>query len=225
MRSATKLVLFIVSFSVIAKEKKSPPPSPIEDYVAAARANLATGEASPGSLYIPGARFSDLARDVRASQIGDLVTILVSDQASAVSRGATSSSRKSSAKAGIPALWGPRAAALGNLANLSSDAQLDGAGSTSRSNTLTTTLTARIVDVLPNGFLVVEGIKEVQANSEKQRVTIRGVIRWNDISPRNTIASDRVGQLQIHIDGKGVVADATRRPNILYRILLGVLPF
>ncbi len=97
MRSATKLVLFIVSFSVIAKEKKSPPPSPIEDYVAAARANLATGEASPGSLYIPGARFSDLARDVRASQIGDLVTILVSDQASAVSRGATSSSRKSSA--------------------------------------------------------------------------------------------------------------------------------
>jgi flagellar L-ring protein precursor FlgH len=78
---------------------------------------------------------------------------------------------------------------------------------------------------MPNGNLIVEGIKDVQANSEKQRITVRGVIRWNDLSPQNMVRSDRIGQMQIEINGKGVVGDAIRRPNILYRILLGILPF
>ncbi len=226
-----RLPIYICFYLVVAGillfggESKKQDPAPIQTYIREVRSALRISEPSPGSLYVAEGRFSDLAGDLRAARIGDLVTILVSDQATAISRGATSAGRKSSMKAGIPALWGPRIGPLANLANLGSETQLDGAGTTSRSNVLTTTLTAKVVDVLPNGYLVLEGTKDVQANSEKQRVTVLGVIRWNDLSPRNTVLSDRVGQMEIRIDGKGVVSDATRRPNILYRILQGVLPF
>ncbi len=218
-------LVVIQADQMMGKDRKSQTGSSVQEYVEETRASFERYTPSPGSLYVPGGRWGDLAGDLRASQVGDLVTILVSDQATAISRGATASSRKSSLKAGVPALWGPRLGSLANLAELGSSTQLDGAGTTSRSNTLSTTLTARVIDVLPNGYLVLEGAKEVQANSERQKVTIRGVVRWNDISPRNTVLSDRVGQMEIRIDGKGVVADATRRPNFLYRILMGVLPF
>ncbi len=229
MRTNLKLTaaLVLLTGMAYARAKKPVPPTPVEEYVAAMKASSEATPPSPGSLYSTGMRFSDLSRDIRASQPGDLVTILVSDRASAVSTGATSSSRKSSAKASIPALAGPRTAipALDQVLDLQGESKLDGAGATSRSNTLNATLTARVVDVMPNGNLIVEGIKDVQANSEKQRITVRGVIRWNDLSPQNIVRSDRIGQMQIEINGKGVVGDAIRRPNILYRILLGILPF
>jgi len=78
---------------------------------------------------------------------------------------------------------------------------------------------------MPNGNLVVEGTKDVQINSEKQRVSVRGVVRWNDLTAANRISSDRLGELEVRVDGKGVVNDSIRRPNFLYRLLLGLLPF
>lgn len=209
------------------KAKQPPKPTPVEEYVTTTRAAYGVASASAGSLYIPGARLGDLARDLRASQVGDLVTIVVNDRASAVTRGATNASRKSSASASVPAIAGPRIniPALNPALELESGSKLEGAGTTSRTNTLSATVTARVIDVMPNGFMIVEGIKDVQANSERQRITVRGVVRWNDLSASNRISSDRVGQMQIEINGKGVVGDAIRRPNILYRILLGILPF
>ena len=100
-----------------------------------------------------------------------------------------------------------------------------GKGTTSRDNTLTTTLTAEVLSVLPNGNLVVQGQKDIMVNSERQIVTVRGIVRPDDLSPTNSIASDRLARLEVHVNGKGVVEDAVRRPNILYRILLGLLPF
>jgi flagellar L-ring protein FlgH len=82
-----------------------------------------------------------------------------------------------------------------------------------------------VTHVLPNGYLVLEGAKDVMVNSEHQLVTVRGVVRPVDLSPGNTIRSDQIAQMEIKINGKGVVNDAIRRPFILYRILLGLLPF
>jgi flagellar L-ring protein precursor FlgH len=90
---------------------------------------------------------------------------------------------------------------------------------------LTTTLAARVTHVLPNGYLVVEGAKDIQVNSEHQSVTVRGMVRPADLSPGNVVRSDRLAQLEVHINGKGVVNDAVRRPFFLYRLLLGLLPF
>ncbi|MGB9612167.1 MAG: flagellar basal body L-ring protein FlgH [Bryobacteraceae bacterium] len=182
---------------------------------------------SPGSLYAGGGRLADLARDLRASQVHDLVTIVVADRASAVSKGSTTSARKAESRAGVSALAGPLRASgpLAQLANFGGQSKLDGQGETSRQSVLETTISARVIHVLPNGNLIVEGSKDVMINSERQKVTIRGVVRWNDLSPNNRVSSDRLSDLEVRVEGRGVVQDAIRRPNFLFRLLNGLLPF
>jgi len=182
---------------------------------------------TPGSIFVSTSRLADNVRDVRASQVLDLVTILVSDTSSAVSTGATNTSRKSSVNASVSSLFGPKSAtgALSNLANANGNQQLQGQGTTSRQTTLNTTVTAEVTDVLPNGNLVVVGRKEIMINSEKQVITLRGIVRPDDLSPVNSIPSDRVARMEILVNGRGVVNDATKQPFFLYRLLLGLLPF
>lgn len=182
---------------------------------------------SPGSLFSPGGQLADAVRDLRASRLDDIVTILVSDRASATATGTTNTARKSSAKAGIQALGGALKATgpWPNMAAMTGDQQLQGQGTTSRDSTFTTTLSARVTHVLPNGNLVVQGEKQLWVNSERQAVVVRGIVRPADLSSGNQILSDRLAELEVRINGKGVVADSVRRPFILYRILMGLLPF
>ena len=157
----------------------------------------------------------------------DVLTIVVAEQASAVATGATQTKRVSSTANSVTALAGVKSAtgALANLANSSGDTELNGQGTTSRTTTITTTLTARVVRVLPNGALVIEAARDLSINSERQTIAVRGVVRPADIDTTNSVQSTRVAQLEVRINGKGVVGDAIRRPNILYRLLLGLLPF
>jgi flagellar L-ring protein precursor FlgH len=159
--------------------------------------------------------------------VDDLVTIVVTENASAVSTGTTKTSRASSVNGSITALAGPQKASgtLSNLVNTTGATSLNGQGTTTRTTTLTATLSARVTRQLPNGYLVVEGTKIVQVNSEKQVVTIRGVIRPSDLAMDNSIPSNRLAQMEVNIDGKGVVNDVIHRPNFIYRLLLGLLPF
>jgi len=183
--------------------------------------------ASAGSLYAMGTPLSDAARDVRASQVNDIVTILVSESLAAVASGTSNSSRKTSAVSNITAAYGTlnTAARIANPLNISGDQELAGSGQTSRNMTLATTLSARVVEVTASGTLVVEATRDIGVNSEKQKITVRGLIRPADLTPLNTILSTQVANLQIKVDGKGVVGDAIRRPHFLYRLLLGLLPF
>lgn len=182
---------------------------------------------TPGSIWSPEARLSDLGRDLRASQVNDLVTVVVTESVNAVASGASTSERASNANAQVNAMFGKTSVtgALANLANLSGDQKLNGTGTTSRAATLTTTMTARVIRVMPGGLLLIEGDKNIQINSEQQMITIRGLVRTADITTTNTVASNAIGDLEVKLNGKGVVGDAVRRPNILYRLLLGVLPF
>ena len=145
----------------------------------------------------------------------------------ATATGATKTARTSKANNSVTALAGVTKATgpWANLAGISGTNSLDGQGTTSRQTTMTTTLTARVTQVLPNGNLVLTGSKDVQVNSEHQEVLVRGVIRAADLGPANQVGSDRLAQLEVRINGKGVVNDAVRRPFILYRLLLGLLPF
>jgi flagellar L-ring protein precursor FlgH len=183
--------------------------------------------ASPGSLFAPSGRLADSTRDLRASRIDDVVTIVVAENASAVASGGTNTSRKSSATNSITSLAGvlPAAGALANLANLANAQQIQGTGQTSRNLTLSTTLSARVVEVTPNGTLVVEGTKDIAVNSEKQNIRVRGLVRPEDLTTANTVQSTQIANLQVQITGKGVVNDAIKRPAWLYRVLLGLLPF
>jgi flagellar L-ring protein precursor FlgH len=208
--------------------KKFEEPSALDEYVEQAHRRASASEAaSPGSLYSGPAILSNLAIDERARSIDDIVTIVVNEQASAVSTGSTKTSRASSVNAAVTSLAGtlPAAGKLANLANANSSTTLNGQGTTSRQTTLTTTITARVTDVLPNGYLVIEGHRVVLVNSENQVVTIRGVVRPADLTNGNTVPSGSVAQMELRINGRGVVNDVIHRPNFIYRLILGLLPF
>ena len=227
--AAISAVLLFTAAAWAEKHPQHPSPSPsLDQYIQQVnQRSHQSANASPGSLYTSSGRLADGFRDVRASQVYDLVTIVVSDNSSAVSTGGTNTTRKSSAKASVTSLAGKNSAAgaLANLANATSNTQLQGQGTTSRGTTLSTTLTAEVADVLPNGNLVIEGRKEILVNSEKQVITVRGIIRPDDLTPTNSVPSYRVAKLEILVNGKGVVNDAVKRPFFLYRLLLGLLPF
>jgi flagellar L-ring protein precursor FlgH len=203
--------------------------SALDNYIqeASKRGSQPAAGAAPGSIWSPSARFSDSTRDLRAGQMDDVITILIVEKASGTSTGTTKSGRASSASNSIGALAGLTriAGPFANLAKLSGESKLNGEGTTSRETVLSTTLSARVTHVLPNGSLVVEGSKTVQINSEQQSVTVRGVVRPTDLTPGNMVRSDRISDLDVRINGKGVVGDAIRRPFFLYRLLLGLLPF
>ncbi len=228
--STVCLTLWIAGAIWGTKHDKVAKPTPLEIYTTDASKRAADPviqQTTPGSLWNARAGLADLARDLRASQIDDIVTVLVSEKASAVASGSTKTARTSSAKNSITALAGPTkvGGALANLTGLSGETKLDGQGTTTRDTTLTTSLSARVIQVLPNGYLLVEGTKNIQVDSEHQVVAVRGVIRPSDISTANTVPSTRLAELEVRINGKGVINDATHRPLFLYRLLLGLLPF
>jgi len=202
--------------------------SALDEYVEAAHRRAASALAeSPGSLWSGPAPLADMAGDVRARSIDDIVTVIVNEQASAVATGTTKTGRTSSANASITSAAGQLKAAgsLANLLTANSNTALNGSGTTSRQTTLTTVVTARVVDVLPNGYLVIEGSKTVLVNSENQVITLKGVVRPADLSTANTVQSGSVAEMELKINGRGVVNDVIHRPNFLYRLLLGILPF
>lgn len=227
-KAVVAMVLFTLPVLPAGKKKRPPEPSALEKYILQNEARAATVEPPlGGSLWQPGAPLGGLARDLRASQVDDLVTIIVAESASALSSGTVKTQRNSSARASIDALahqFGPTSA-FSNLANLSGEIALDGQGSTARQTSLTTSMSARVTHVLSNGYLVVEGQKTVQVNSENQVITVRGVVRPVDLGFDNTVFSSRLAQMEVSVNGKGVVGDAIRRPMFLYRFLLGLLPF
>jgi flagellar L-ring protein precursor FlgH len=228
---AAMLLCTAAAYAAPKNHKKEQPktPSALDKYIEQASQPDApnTQTATTGSLWTPAAWFSDLAADQRARRVDDIVTIVVQESASAVSSGATQTARKSNTQNSITALAGVTRATgpWANLANLGGQTTLDGQGTTSRTTTLTTTVSARVTHVLRNGNLVLEGSKNVGINSENQVITVRGVIRPIDLNTANIVQSERLAQMEIQVNGKGVVADAVRRPNFLYRMLLGLLPF
>jgi flagellar L-ring protein precursor FlgH len=89
---------------------------------------------------------------------------------------------------------------------------------------LNASLSARVVQVMPNGDLVIEGRKEVTINREHQILTVRGTVRQYDISSSDTVLSTSIANMEINYDGKGIVSDANK-PALLSRIFKYILPF
>ena len=95
---------------------------------------------------------------------------------------------------------------------------------TSRRSTVSTSLTARVVEVFPNRNLLIEANREVLVNGERQLVTLRGVVRPTDISADNVVLSTRIAEMELEVDGRGLVADA-QKPGWLFKVLNGIWPF
>ncbi len=156
----------------------------------------------------------------------DVVTILVVERASSITSGTTATERNTRAKAGFDGLFGAQAPTsfLGNIIGLQGTNTLDAEGATSRQVAVSTTMSARVTHVLPNGSLAIEGIKRVGINAEHQEVKVRGVIRTVDLGRANTVTSDRIAQLEVTVNGEGIVADAIKKPNFLVSLFGKFLP-
>ena len=100
----------------------------------------------------------------------------------------------------------------------------DGTGSTSRSSELTAVLTAKVIDVLPNGNLLIAGRREVIVNNETQLISISGIVRPEDIGPNNTVLSTYIADAKITYTGEGVIGDK-QRVGWFVKIMDAVWPF
>jgi flagellar L-ring protein precursor FlgH len=82
-----------------------------------------------------------------------------------------------------------------------------------------------VVSVLPNGFLVVEAVRRMEMNNERQTLIIHGVVRPSDIALDNSVLSSQVSNLEVELSGKGVLSDGVRPPNKLVRAILKLVGF
>ncbi len=155
----------------------------------------------------------NLFTDHRASQVGDLVTIIISENASTSTSKNSSNSKDGSQNLG---------AGIGifdflSAASASQNDSFNAKGSATNTNTATGTITATVVDVAPNGNLIIEGTQSIWNNKNEHKITIQGIIRPDDITYRNTIPSNKVAEATVKFDGKGPL-NAKQRQGIITQI-------
>jgi flagellar L-ring protein precursor FlgH len=159
---------------------------------------------------------ADLATDPKARRLNDLVTVSVIENLSAT--GSADSNVDKSSKADVVIPGTQIAEQLARLFPYSSETAHKGSGATTRSTQLSATVTARVVEVLPNGDLVIEGVREVDINGDRSLVILTGVVRQFDVQSGNVVSSARIGQLQIRSLSQGLIKDSLT-PGWLIRAL------
>jgi flagellar L-ring protein FlgH len=225
--SLSLLIVVCLAGSLVAKNKPKNQDS-LASYLGRLQTTTPAHEEhrSLGSLFAPGGSLTDSGSDNIARSVNDAVVIRIFDETIAEATGAVATARNYSANSAIPTLPGKlNTGGINPLLGLNSEEKLTGGGQATSSSKLRAILTGRVVAVLPGGSLVVEATRSILMNNEKQKVTLRGVVRPVDIAPDNSVASTRLSDLEIEINGKGIVSDSTRRPHWLVRLLTKVLTF
>ena len=196
-------------------------------YLARVRQVAGATTRTTGSLWTPNGRYADLSSDYKARNVNDLITIDIVENTQATGSGTLQSKRQFSANSGISGLFGNFTPAnrLQTLFSPNSASALNGQAQTASTSQLTTSLTGRVVDVLPNGFLVVEAVRTISMDNERQTVIVHGIVRPADIAPDNSVLSTQVGELEVDLLGKGVISDNVRPPAAWVRLLMRFLTF
>ena len=188
-----------------------------QEYLASARAT-ASAPPSPDALWMAG-----LNNDLRARRVNDLVTVQVVEFVSAQGSADSSLDKNSSASASVTNLFGLESRFPGwldpsSLVGMGANTSFQGGGSTARAGSLTAVLTARVAEVLPNGDLAIEGVREIDINGDRQIIVLTGVVRAADVGPGNVVPSTAIGQMRIRYFGRGLIKD-NLQPGWLVRVL------
>jgi flagellar L-ring protein precursor FlgH len=208
------------------KKKGQPTKDYLADYIERVKAVKSTTPTT-GSFWTPQSPYSDMASDYKAHNVNDLIVIQVVESTSAAEDGAVKTARTFSASSGISGLMGTPGPTAGiqNIFSPNSTRTLNGQGQTSSDATLSTTLSGRVVEVLPNGFLVIEAERQMFMNNQHQTVVIHGVVRPGDVSSNNAVPSTAISNLEVELKGKGVISDGVAPPNKLVRLILKLVGF
>lgn len=234
----TGLLLLMLAVSLEAQPGRStvkalltPKPnlaqSSLAEYLARVHAETNESRATPGAIWTDNGRLARLSTDVRAMRPHDLISVVVQENLAASTDGSVKNSRASNASSSVTSLFGALKAAnaLQNLVGQTSAAGLNAAGQSATNSSLTTTLGGQVIDVLPNGMLVIEAARQVEFSQQTQTILLRGLVRPEDISQQNQVLSTAISSLELEVRGKGIINDYTRRPNALVRLLQRVVIF
>lgn len=181
-----------------------------------------------GSLFSDTAPGVSLLGDFKARNIGDLVFIDVVEVSAATVSSNAKRSRDSGTLGGLTGLIGaipaPGATTTATVLGGLGQRKYEGTGTTGRSSTLNARVTARVIEVLPNGDLRVQAQKMVKINKEDEMMTLSGIIRRRDVAADNSVPTTNVGDLHVMLNGKGV-ASADNAPGWLFRLFEKISPF
>ncbi len=178
----------------------------------------------PGSLYST-ASFRPGFEDNRARLVGDLLTIEIAESLQASQASTSNASRTTNLNAGVSALPFASARTLGRLgANATSENSMDGSGTTTAVNSFEGVVTATVVQVLPNGHLVVVGEKQIGVNQNVDVLKFSGTVDPRSIGARNVVSSSQVANLRVLNRGRGAQNDA-QTYGWLSRFFLTLSPF
>jgi flagellar L-ring protein FlgH len=230
------LLLLLAAASLraqVASIRKALEPKPnvaaasLTSYLERVRAENSTVQATPGSIWTDSGRLTRMTTDVRAMRPHDLIQVVVAENLAASTDGTVKNSRASNATSGISGLIGTLKAgnALQNIITQNSSAGLNAQGTSATDSSLSTTFGGQVVEVLPNGMLVVEAARQVEFSQQTQTILLRGLVRPEDISQQNQVLSTAISSLELEVRGKGIINDYTRRQNPLVRLLQQLLIF
>jgi flagellar L-ring protein precursor FlgH len=199
----------------------------LSSYLERVRAENSNVQAAAGSIWIDSGRLTRMVTDVRAMRPHDLVSVVVSESLAASTDGTVKNSRASNASSAISGLIGTLHAgnALQNLVNQTSSSGLNAQGTSATNSSLSTTFGGQVIEVLPNGMLVIEAARQVEFSQQTQTIVLRGLVRPEDISQQNQVLSTAISSLELEVRGKGIINDYTHRQNVLVRLLQKVLIF
>jgi len=207
--------------------KPTPPEEALHAYVERVRAQQAAEVRTPGSIWSPEGRLVRLGTDAKAVRVHDVVGIVVTESLAASTDGQVKNSRASNANSGLTSLFGllKSSNALKNLVGMTAASGLSAQGQSTTNSSLATTFGAEVVDVLPNGMLVVQATRELTFSQQTQLIKLRGLVRPEDVSSQNQVLSTAMTDLELEVTGKGIVNDSTYRQNPLVRFLERILIF
>jgi flagellar L-ring protein FlgH len=226
------LVLLLAAASLhaqVASIRKALEPKPnvaaasLTSYLERVRAENSTVQTAPGSIWTDSGRLTRMTTDVRAMRPHDLIQVVVAENLAASTDGSVKNSRASNATSGISGLLGTLK--TGNIITQNSSAGLNAQGTSATDSSLSTTFGGQVVEVLPNGMLVVEAARQVEFSQQTQTILLRGLVRPEDISQQNQVLSTAISSLELEVRGKGIINDYTHRQNPLVRLLQQLLIF
>ena len=207
--------------------KATPPETALSAYIQRVRAQQEAEIRTPGSIWSTEGRLVRLGTDAKAARIHDVISIVVTESLAASTDGQVKNSRASNANSGLTGLIGKlkTSNALQNLVGMTAASGLTAQGQRTTNSSLATTFGAEVVDVLPNGMLVVQATRQLTFSQQTQLIKLRGLVRPEDVSAHNEVQSTAMTDLELEVTGKGIVNDSTYRSNPVVRFLEKLLIF
>jgi flagellar L-ring protein precursor FlgH len=228
----TALILLPLQLQGASKPKvaplaKTPPEVALHADVDRVRAQHAAEVSTAGSLWRPEGRLVRLGTDAKAARVHDVLSIVVIESLAASTDGQVKNMRASNAGSSITSLFGALKASnsLQNLVNQNSSSGLTAQGQSTTNSSLATTFGGEVVDVLPNGMLVVQATRQLTFSQQTQLIRLLGLVRPEDVSAQNQVLSTAMTDLELEVTGRGIVSDSTYRQNPLVRWLEKLLVF